>query len=75
MKSQQEVNEQSRDFKALRWLVKGSREKGVFSSVLPVAGTDEGRASRLRTDSEPGVIDRIFGDLIMDWFIEHQACW
>lgn len=44
----------------------------MFSSALPVAGTDEERASRL-TDSEPGVIDRIFGVLTMGWFIEDQT--
>lgn len=65
MKSQQKVHGQSRDFKALGWLVKGSRGKGVFSSVLPVAGTDERRARRLGTDSEPGVNDRIFG--VLSW--------
>lgn len=75
MKSQQEVHAQSRDFKALGWLVKGLGQKVVFSSALPVAGTDAERASRLRTDSEPGVIDRIFGVLAMGWFIEDQTWW
>ena len=49
-----------RDFRAIGWLFKESRVQAVFS-VLPVAGNDEGRASRSITVSVTGITSKILG--------------
>jgi len=61
-----------KDFRALVQLVQGSRAQVVFSSILPVAGNDEGRnrkSQQINTVSEPDVNSRILGFLVRGQFL------